>query len=176
MSGKKSNIVKLSKDVTAYKLLKDGNDSLVIRTTSGIGNGLFGVNGPDELNVLYYGTLSLLKANEEEIKSISKFGQEEKLIDILEEGDLKKMNEVAVSVSNNKDELRIGRICLRFHLGKAAQISLFRYDVTETFAQTGIYLFTSTIVKLVKYISTIFGVGETPFSFIDFKNDDFLDM
>ena len=81
-----------------------------------------------------------------------------------------------IGISANKDEIKIERLSLRFHLDEQAQISLFLYDSTEITPLTGIYLFTSEIAKLVKYMNTQFGVGETSLPFINVKNYDFLDL
>ena len=118
--------------------------------------------------------LSMLKANEKEIATKSKYGQEKKLLALLEKADLEKMSEVWISTS--QDEIKIGRLCFLFHLDEYAEISLFLYDPTEITPLTGIYLFTSEIAKLVKYMNTQFRVGETSLPFINVKNDDFLDL
>ena len=81
-----------------------------------------------------------------------------------------------IGISDDKAEIKVERLCLRFHLKEHAQISLFLYDQAAMKPLTGIYLWTSEIVKLVKYMNTQFGVGETSLPFINVKTDDFLDM
>ena len=169
-----SNLVNLSKYRVAYTRSKDPKESLVLRDTRDNSNGLFGVKGIDQITELYYAMLSMMKANEKEIEAKSKYGQEKKLLALLEQADLEKMNEIGISANN--DEIKVERLCLRFHLKEHAQISLFLYDQSEMKPLTGIYLWTSEIVKLVKYMNTQFGVGETSLPFINVKTDDFLDM
>ena len=169
-----SNLVNLSKYRVEYTRPKDPKGSLVLRDTRDNSNGVFGVKGIDQITELYYAMLSMMKANEKEIEAKSKYGQEKKLLALLEKAALEKMSEIGISA--NKDEIKIGRLCLRFHLDEHAQISLFLYDSTEITPLTGIYLFTSEIAKLVKYMNTQFGVGETSLPFINVKNDDFLDL
>ncbi len=169
-----SNLVNLSKYRVAYTRSKDPKESLVLRDTRDNSTGLFGVKGIDQITALYYAMLSMMKANEKKIEAKSKYGQEKKLLALLEQADLEKMSEIGISA--DKAEIKVERLCLRFHLDKQAQISLFLYDPTEIKPLTGVYLWTSEIVKLVKYMNTQFGVGETPLPFINFKTDDFLDM
>ncbi len=169
-----SNLVNFSKYRVAYTRSKDPKESLVLRDTRDNSTGLFGVKGIDQITALYYAMLSMMKANEKKIEAKSKYGQEKKLLALLEQADLEKMTEIEISA--DKAEIKVERLCLRFHLDKQAQISLFLYDPTEIKPLTGVYLWTSEIVKLVKYMNTQFGVGETPLPFINFKTDDFLDM
>ena len=169
-----SNLVNLSKYRVAYTRAKDPKGSLVLRDTRDNSNGVFGVKGIDQITELYYAMLSMMKANEKEIEAKSKYGQEKKLLALLEQANLEKMREIGISA--NKDEIKVELLFLRFHLDEHAQISLFLYDQTEITPLTGIYLWTSEIVKLVKYMNTQFGVGETSLPFINVKTDDFLDM
>ena len=85
-----SNLVNLSKYRIAYTRPKDPKGSLVLRDTRDNSNGLFGVKGIDKITELYYAMLSMLKANEKEIAAKSKYGQEKKILALLEKADLEK--------------------------------------------------------------------------------------
>ena len=109
-----SNLVNLSKYRVAYTRSKDPKESLVLRDTRDNSNGLFGVKGIEQITELYYAMLSMMKSNEKEIEEKSKYDQEKKLLALLEQADLEKMSEIGIS--DDKAEIKVERLCLRFHL------------------------------------------------------------
>ena len=134
----------------------------------------FGVKGRDNIKNLYYGLLSMLRTHFKKIDKKSQFSQKplNAFLTSLNQTDVDVLEKSYKISSDIEKPHKMGRIELRLILvDEYPRIGVFLKDETECSIITGLFLFSSHIIKLLKWINQYYGLGDTRFKTYEISKD-----
>lgn len=152
----------LSKNVVVYARKPDDADTIVIRDLISIKFNVFGMKGVKNIEHLFHGIVTLLLLNRENVLIGLKYGADDRLKEFLDSVEDKQLCDV--DVINDKQTVKIGndfRIDLRI-AQKHVQLGLLNLKNDGCFyrVDNGVYLFISSVEKLLRYLNERFNFDE----------------
>ena len=167
----------LSQTRSAYSLVGEEKSTLVIRDSNTPLSKAFVIRGRESLRKLYYGILTILRANRMQMmdKDGVKFGPIFRILDLLSREDVREMNKL--NFVGSGEQLRVPNI--RFlpvmMSDDHPRVGLFLYNMADVYV-TAVYLFIDQLVKLVKWMNDSQGIGVAKLNSRDIVtcNDEFL--
>ena len=165
----------LSKTRLAYARMGE----LIIRDRTMIGAfKAFGVKGRENLLNLYYGSLTLLRANRAKILQMDerKYAFLSHFLDSLDVEDVQEMDKLKVNEADKK--LRLAHLQLVPFIQYPYPRICLCVDNFDDMHATWPYEFLSVdqLVKLLKWMNRTQDIGVTKFGSYDTSNDDFIDL
>ena len=134
----------------------------------------FGIKGLDNLENMYYALISMLRTHYKKIENKSKFPQ--KLLNTF----LASLNQVDLDVLDEKYKIatdpeqphKMGQLELLLVLAdKYPRIGIFLKEEDDSAFITGIHLFSSELLSLLKWMNQYYGIGNTQFKVYDITKD-----
>ena len=165
----------LSQTRSAYSLVGEEKSTLVIRDSNTPLSKAFDIRGRESLRKLYYGILTILRANRMQMiqKDEVKFGPLLRILVLLSREDVRKMNKL--NFVGSGEQLRVPKI--RFLPVMTSddypRVGLFLYNMADVYV-TAVYLFIDQLVKLVKWMNDSQGVVKLNSRDIVTCDDEFL--
>ena len=150
----------LSQTRSAYSLVGEEKSTLVIRDSNTPLSKAFVIRGRESLRKLYYGILTILRANRMQMmdKDGVKFGPIFRILDLLSWEDVREMNKL--NFVGSGEQLRVPNI--RFlpvmMSDDHPRVGLFLYNMADVYV-TAVYLFIDQLVKLVKWMNESQDIG-----------------
>ena len=185
----KKHYQSLSKTIVVYaREGMDCDESVIIRDVypdtkfSG-----FGVAGTINIEKVFAAIIRLIFEKKDKLLQSCKYGQKEIIeltnMEVVEQMLVSKFNEHGVYVDNgDRGYIEVGSIRVYIHLpenGKLAQFSLYNMCNENKYIDTGVYMFPSVVINLLRYLNERFAFvdGVMPkaavYELNQYETDDF---
>ena len=150
----------LSQTRSAYSLVGEEKSTLVIRDSNTPLSKTFVIRGRESLRKLYYGILTILRANRMQMmdKDGVKFGPIFRILDLLSREDVREMNKLNFVGSGEQRRVPNIRFLPVMMSDDHPRVGLFLYNMADVYV-TAVYLFIDQLVKLVKWMNDSQGIG-----------------
>ena len=162
---KEKNSFSLSEKKIVYSNREHDEANFIIRSVNEGNFKAFGMSGVDNIKRAFYTMLALLEKNRELFESKCKFGVKElvNLLNSMSEEDrmeVEKLNDPTDALELMMNDHARAQITSS-QIPQMSLIKFYENDVGEREIQTGIYLYATELVRLIKYLNSTHEISAT---------------